>query len=111
MLLVKSYLVYSAILLSMDKLAEKMAEWFGSAAFILFHVVWFSAWVILHLLAGFDEEWQNLTLVVSLEAIFLSLFILRAENVQAKRFEKQVKKDIKKSDEQLKLLKAINNKK
>ena len=68
----------------MDKLAEKLAQWFGSAPFILFHIIWFSVWVILHLTTGFDEEWQNLTVVVSLEAIFLSLFILRAENVQAR---------------------------
>lgn len=95
----------------MDKVAEKLAEWFGSAPFIIFHVVWFGIWAGLHFISGFDEEWQNLTLVVSLEAIFLSLFILRAENVQSERSEKQVKKDIKKSNEQLKILKSIKQKK
>jgi uncharacterized membrane protein len=79
----------------MDKLAERLAAWFGSAPFILFHVFWFGAWIVLHTTAGFDPEWANLTLVVSLEAIFLSLFILRAENVQAEKFEKDVKRDIK----------------
>ena len=95
----------------MDKLAEKLAQWFGSAPFILFHIVWFGTWVGLHILAGFDQEWQTLTLVVSLEAIFLSLFILRAENVQSERAEKKVKEDIKKSDEQLKRLKSLQRKK
>ncbi len=95
----------------MDRLAERLAGWFGSAPFIFFHIVWFGAWIVLHLLVGFDAEWQNLTVVVSLEAIFLSLFILRAENVQAERAEKQVSKDIRKSNEQLKLLKKAVNKK
>lgn len=95
----------------MDKLAEKLARWFGSAPFILFHIVWFGVWLTLHFLAGFDQEWQNLTLIVSLEAIFLSLFILRAENVQADRAEKQVAKDIRKSNAQLKILKTIKRKK
>jgi uncharacterized membrane protein len=94
----------------MDRLAEKLAQWFGSAPFILFHLVWFSIWFCLHMFTGFDEEWQNLTLVVSLEAIFLSLFILRAENVQSERAEKQIKKDLIKSNQQLKLLKSLINK-
>lgn len=94
----------------MDKFAEKLAGWFGSAQFIVFHMLWFSGWIILHLLIQFDKDWENLTIIVSLEAIFLSLFILRAENVQSKRSEEQVKKDLKKSDEQLKLLKSIKNK-
>lgn len=81
----------------MDKLAEKLASWFGSTPFIVFHVVWFSSWVTLHTVRDFDPEWANLTIVVSLEAIFLSLFILRAENIQANRFEENVKKDLKTS--------------
>lgn len=81
----------------MDKLAEKLAGWFGSTPFILFHIVWFGTWIVLHLTRGLDPEWANLTIVVSLEAIFLSLFILRAENIQSGRFEENVKKDLKTS--------------
>lgn len=91
----------------MDKLAEKLAGWFGSAPFIVFHIFWFATWIILHFTKGLDEDWQALTVVVSLEAIFLSLFILRAENVQSKRAEEQIKKDLKESREELKLLKSI----
>ncbi len=103
--------IFFDIIHNMDKLAEKLAEWFGSAPFILFHIIWFGIWVGLHYVIGFDETWENLTLVVSLEAIFLSLFILRAENIQAKRFELEVKKDLRKSDEQIKLLKRDLKKK
>jgi uncharacterized membrane protein len=79
----------------MDKIAERLAGWFGSTPFIAFHILWFTIWVALHVGAKFDPDWATLTLVVSLEAIFLSLFILRAENVQAARFEEQVRRDIK----------------
>jgi uncharacterized membrane protein len=81
----------------MDKLAQRMAEWFGSTPFIALHAIWFGAWVILHNTSNFDPDWANLTVVVSLEAIFLSLFILRAENVQSSKFELQVRQDIKTS--------------
>jgi len=36
-----------------------------------------------------------LTLIVSLEAIFLTILILRAENVSMERTERNVKKDLK----------------
>ena len=70
----------------MDKLAEKVSELFGSLPFILLHIVWFALW---YPLGGTTDA---LTLVVSLEAIFLSLFILRAENVQGRRLERKVEK-------------------
>jgi uncharacterized membrane protein len=86
----------------MDKIAERLSEWFGSTPFILFHVVWFALW---YPLGGTTDL---LTLVVSLEAIFLALFILRAENIQASRMERYikeakaaVKEDLDKSDEVL----------
>lgn len=91
----------------MDKIAEKLAEWFGSVPFIVFHVVWFTAWILLHSFAGFDEDWSNLTLVVSLEAIFLSLFILRAENVATQREDKNLKKDLRVTKEILEKLDKI----
>lgn len=74
----------------MNHIAEKLSQWFGSAPFILFHVVWFVVWFPL---VG-DKE--LLTLIVSLEAIFLSLFILRAENVQAERMEGQNRRILRK---------------
>lgn len=83
----------------MDKAAEVLSGWFGSAPFIVLHVVWFALWYPL------GGETETLTLIVSLEAIFLSLFILRAENVQSKRTEKNVKADLRKSDEVLRRLK------
>lgn len=94
----------------MDKLAEKLAGWFGSTPFIVFHFVWFGGWVTAHMLMSFDTDWANLTLVVSLEAIFLSLFILRAENIQSGRFEERVKKDLKTSKQIMTKIETLNKK-
>ena len=91
----------------MDKIAEKLAEWFGSAPFILFHIFWFTTWIILHFAASLDKDWSMLTIIVSLEAIFLSLFILRAENVQSKRQEDILKADVKHTKEDLKNTKKV----
>lgn len=86
----------------MDRIAERLSQWFGSTPFILVHVVWFALWYPL------GGQTELLTLVVSLEAIFLALFILRAENVATKRFEESVEEDIEKSDEQLRILKRLD---
>lgn len=83
----------------MDHIAEKLAQWFGSTAFILFHVIWFGSWIAGNLLFQFDTEWSVLTIIVSLEAIFLSLFILRAENIEAARQEKRLKQDLRATKE------------
>lgn len=83
----------------MNSFAEKLTVWFGSTPFIIVHFVWFSLWVLAHFLLGFDTEWSSLTVVVSLEAIFLALFILKGQNVQNQRTERNLKLDLRKSDQ------------
>lgn len=78
----------------MDKFAEKLAGLFGSTPFILMHIVGFGVWIMLHHAIGFDEHWDILTVWVEMEVIILSLFILRAENVQTSRFEEDVRRDL-----------------
>ena len=95
----------------MDKIAEKLAGWFGSLPFIIFHIIWFGTWVALHETIGFDDQWSNLTLIVSLEAIFLALFILRAENVQSARTEQQLRNEVQKNNQELKQLKRVKKQK
>lgn len=64
---------------------ERLADWLtdvaGSTAFLIFHVVWFATWLVWNVgllgLRPFDPfPFGFLTLVVSLEAIFLSIFVL-----------------------------------
>ena len=49
--------------------------------FVALHVVWFGAWILINLLLPFDPfPFGLLTMLVSLEAIFLSTFVLISQN-------------------------------
>jgi CRP/FNR family transcriptional regulator, cyclic AMP receptor protein len=82
---------------SVQRTADWIAEFSGSIQFLLLHLLWFGTWIALNtpvsrLLPG---AWQDsvarfdpfpfglLTMVVSLEAIFLSVFVLLSQNRQA----------------------------
>ena len=67
-----------------ELIAEGIARFCGSMRFVWMHVAWFSAWVFFNLMPGMKHidpfPFTFLTLVVSLEAIFLSTFILISQN-------------------------------
>ena len=71
-----------------DRLAAVITSFSGSMAFVYIHATWFGLWFILNLgvlhipyLSQFDPyPFGLLTVVVSLEAIFLSTFVLIAQN-------------------------------
>jgi len=66
-------------------MADALTRGAASTPFLVFHVVWFGAWVLANTgmlgLEPFDPfPFGLLTLVVSLEAIFLSIFVLMAQS-------------------------------
>jgi uncharacterized membrane protein len=67
-----------------DRIASVVAGFCGSMTFVWVHVMWFSAWIVLNIFPGVRHidpfPFTFLTLVVSLEAIFLSTFILISQN-------------------------------
>jgi uncharacterized membrane protein len=68
-----------------ERVGDAIARHAGRSWFIVLHAIWFVAWVIMnsHIspFPSFDPyPYQFLTFVVSLEAIFLSLFILMSQN-------------------------------
>ena len=69
---------------TVDRMVDAITAFCGSMAFVWVHAVWFGAWVIFNLVRGKDGfdpyPFQLLTLIVSLEAIFLSTFILISQN-------------------------------
>ena len=71
-----------------DRIAEVIANFCGSMKFVWVHVVWFGGWIILNVVPGIQHydpfPFTFLTLVVSLEAIFLSTFILISQNYDAR---------------------------
>jgi len=76
-----------------DRVAEVIAAFCGSMTFVWVHVVWFGGWIVFNLLPGFKHvdpfPFTFLTLVVSLEAIFLSTFILISQNHDSRVSEKR----------------------
>ena len=61
------------------RIADAITAYAGSMPFVYVHVVLFAVWML------FIESnpWPKLTLIVSLEAIFLSTFVMIGQNRQA----------------------------
>lgn len=74
-----------------DHAADRITMFAGSMKFVYIHLAWFAVWIGLNVgLAGIDREFDKfpfglLTLVVSLEAIFLATFVMISQNRQAAR--------------------------
>ena len=61
------------------RLADRITAFVGSMPFVYLHVLVFGAWMVVLE----RSPWPTLTLVVSLEAIFLSCFVMIGQNHQA----------------------------
>jgi len=103
-----------------NRIADQITAFAGSMWFVYIHIIWFSTWI------GFGVEkypYGLLTMIVSLEAIFLSTFVMISQNrADAKRQviadqqwqtvkeeDKQNEELIHISNEILKLTKAIHS--
>ena len=80
-----------------DKAADRITAFSGSMAFIYIHAIIFAVWIIDNLMAdkkGFDPfPFGLLTLIVSLEAIFLSTFVMLSQNREAKQADLRAQLD------------------
>lgn len=83
-----------------EHVADKVTKFAGSTPFILLHILWFGGWIMLntHPLFGFKPfdpyPFSFLTLVVSLEAIFLTLLVLMSQNRMTKEADKRAHLDL-----------------
>jgi uncharacterized membrane protein len=74
-----------------DRIADAITSFAGRMVFVYVHAVWFAVWIALNegLLGKtgvFDPyPYGLLTMIVSLEAIFLSTFVMISQNRQAAR--------------------------
>ena len=75
-----------------DRAADRVTDFAGSLNFVYLHGVWFGIWILINIgLIGaglaFDKfPFGLLTMIVSLEAIFLSTFVMISQNrADAKR--------------------------
>ena len=66
-----------------NRIADRITAFAGSMTFVYLHILWFGCWI------GFGVEgypYGLLTMIVSLEAIFLSTFVMISQNrADAKR--------------------------
>jgi uncharacterized membrane protein len=80
------------------RIADAITAFAGSMQFVYVHVVVFAVWML------FVESspWPTLTLVVSLEAIFLSTFVMIGQNRQAAFQQAKADHDFNESELELK---------
>lgn len=84
------------------KIADRITDFSGSMAFVYIHAVWFGLWILLNVglihiphVTQFDRfPFGLLTLIVSLEAIFLSTFVLISQNRLAYASERRAELDL-----------------
>ena len=79
-----------------ERIAEGIANFTGSMFFVSLHVVWFALWIVFNIpWLGFQPidpfPFTLLTMIVSLEAIFLSAFILMSENRQGRLADRRAR--------------------
>jgi uncharacterized membrane protein len=83
--------VVQALVDAQDRVADRITAFAGSLNFVYIHTVWFAVWILLNVGAlgaalTFDKfPFGLLTMIVSLEAIFLSTFVMVSQNRQAER--------------------------
>jgi uncharacterized membrane protein len=82
-----------------DKLADGITAFAGNVKFVYLHAIWFGAWIAAGL-GSFGPAYEFdrfpfglLTMIVSLEAIFLSTFVMISQNRDSKKADIRSKLD------------------
>ncbi len=82
-----------------DRTADGITSFAGSMKFVYLHIAWFIVWIAINLgflgIPAFDPfPFGLLTMIVSLEAIFLSTFVLISQNRMAAASEDRADLDL-----------------
>lgn len=82
-----------------DRVAEIITRFTGSMAFVVMHLVIVAAWVAMNLgmvaaMPPFDETFVILATAASVEAIFLSTFVLISQNRAAQAADRRADLDL-----------------
>ena len=82
-----------------QRLADAVTSFSGRMAFVYIHIVWFSIWILLNSglfnFQPFDPfPYGLLTMIVSLEAIFLATFVLISQNRMGELSEQRADLDL-----------------
>ena len=80
------------------KVADAITRFTGSMTFVYIHLVLFTAWIVANLpgvpLPKFDPTYVVLAMWASVEAIFLSTFVLISQNRMAEQADKRADLDL-----------------
>jgi uncharacterized membrane protein len=80
------------------RVADAITKFAGSMLFVYLHILLFGVWMVF-----FEKSpWQKLTLIVSLEAIFLSTFVMIGQNRQAAFQQSKADHDFVEQEQELK---------
>ena len=79
-----------------DRIADTVTAFSGSMPFVYLHIAWFIAWVLANSgRMAFDPfPYGLLTMIVSLEAIFLSALVMITQNRQSDEAERRADLDL-----------------
>ena len=81
-----------------DRVADAITRFTGSMSFVYLHLALFGAWIAINLgwtpLPRFDPSFVVLAMVASVEAIFLSTFVLISQNRMAALADKRSDLDL-----------------
>ena len=87
-----------------ERIGDRLVAWAGTGTFALLHVVWFGGWMLVNsgitsgIIAGlpvFDPyPFQLLTMIVSLEAIFITIGVLISQNRMARQADRRAHLDL-----------------
>ena len=83
-----------------DRVSDALTRATGSTPFVVLHALFFAGWILVNTgsvpaVAPFDPyPFSFLTLVVSLEAIFLSVFVLMSQNRMTRVAEQRARLDL-----------------
>ena len=81
-----------------QRLADAITRFTGSMRFVYIHVLIYGAWIVINLpitpTAKFDPSFVILAMVASVEAIFLSTFVLMTQNRMSEQAEKRAELDL-----------------
>ncbi|MCU1377785.1 MAG: hypothetical protein JWN29_768 [Acidimicrobiales bacterium] len=87
------------------RLADAITAFAGSMKFVYIHVAAFAVWM----LVLEHSPWPTLTLIVSLEAIFLSTFVMIGQNRQSDFAQDKANHDFQEQEQELKKNTELTN--
>lgn len=80
-----------------DRIADAVTRFTGSLTFVYIHLALFATWIAVNLVPGlphFDPQFTVLAMAASVEAIFLSTFVLISQNRMQAQADKRADLDL-----------------